>query len=84
MLKRKSFEAQDFFIYFSYVAFVGFWSLYVAMLGPLKRVNGLTKGTVEMYPTVVDDLGYMARRIWSAQLSFYLCVFSVKLSLLCL
>ena len=82
--KRKSFEAQDFFIYFAYVAFIAFWSLYVSFLGPLRRVNGLTKGTVQPYPTVLDDLGFMARRLWSAQLVFYLSVFSVKLSLLCL
>jgi hypothetical protein len=82
--KRRSFEAQDFYIYLSYVAFVGFWSLYVSLLGPLKKLNGLTNGTVQPYPTITDDLGYCARRLWSAQLVFYACVFSVKLSLLCL
>jgi hypothetical protein len=84
LIKRKTFEAQDFFIYFAYVAFVAFWSLYVALLGPLKKVNGLTKGTVKPYPTVIDDLAFMAKRLWTAQLVFYLCVYSVKLSLLCL
>jgi hypothetical protein len=82
--KRRTVEAQDCFIYFAYVAFVGSCTLYVALLGPLRKVNGVGRGTVQPYPTVLDDLGYIARRLWSAQQIFYAGVFAVKLSLLCL
>lgn len=82
--KRRSLEVQDFFIYFAYITFIGCLSLYISLLGPLKRLNGLTKGTVKPYPTIPEDLGYVAKRIWSAQWLFYTCVYSVKLSLLSL
>ncbi|CAI6336544.1 unnamed protein product [Periconia digitata] len=82
--RRKSFEFQDFFIYFAYALYVGLWTEYIIAVPYLYKLSAVALGEIDIYPTITQDAGYMSRLIFSAQMLFYTCLFAVKLSLMTL
>lgn len=82
--RRKTFEFQDFFIYFAYAMYVGLWTEYIIAVPYLFKLTSVAVGEIDPYPTVTQDAGYMSRLIFSAQMLFYTCLFSVKLSFMTL
>ncbi|KAF1954781.1 hypothetical protein CC80DRAFT_416744 [Byssothecium circinans] len=82
--KRRTFEFQDFFIYFAYALYVGLWTEYIIAVPYLFKLTAVTNGEIPPYPNVIKDAAYMSRLIFTAQMCFYVSLWSVKMSLLSL
>lgn len=82
--KRKTLELQDYFIYLAYILYVTLWTAYVKAAPILYKLNRLKNGEIAVYPTVVNDAGFVSRMIFVAQICFYTQLFAVKWSLLSL
>lgn len=82
--RKKTLELHDYFIYFAYCLYVSLWTCYIIAIPVLYKLDAVATGRAQPYPEMVDDAGYMARLIFSSQMCFYTCLYSVKASLLVL
>ncbi|KAF2641901.1 hypothetical protein P280DRAFT_548513 [Massarina eburnea CBS 473.64] len=82
--KRRTLEFQDFFIYLAYALYLGLWAQYIVAVPYLFKLSAVSSGEIAPYPDVTKDVAYMSKLIWTAQMCFYICLWSVKMSLLSL
>ena len=82
--RRKKLELQDYFLYFACACYLGACSLYITAIPTLFRIRDITLGKVPVPSDFIQFSALDARLIWAAQMCFWSCLWSVKLSLLCL
>lgn len=84
VVKRKTMELQDYFIYFAYALYLTLWTAYVKAAPVLFKLSQVKNEEIPVYKTVLDDGGFVAKMICVAQLCYYTHLFAVKWSLLAL
>ncbi|KAH8731846.1 hypothetical protein GQ44DRAFT_603720 [Phaeosphaeriaceae sp. PMI808] len=82
--RRKSFELQDFSIYFAYIIYIALWSVYLAVIPPMFRVYAVIGREIPPYKELIQDAAMMLRLLTAGQMCFYSMLFAVKISLLSL
>jgi hypothetical protein len=82
--RRKNLELQDYFIYLAYAFYLSLCILYIIVTPILFRIQDVAAGLLPMPSDFLSTAGYTSRLIFSAQMCFYACLWSVKFSLLCL
>lgn len=82
--RRKKLELQDYLLYLAYAFYLALCALYIIGVQILFEIQDVTTGITPMPSDFIQTAGVISRLIWSAQMCFYSCLWSVKFSLLCL
>lgn len=78
----KKLELQNYISYFAFTCYLGACPLYITMVLILFKIPDVTIGMIAIPINSINTAGLTGIRIWAAQMCFYTCLWSVKVSLL--
>lgn len=84
ILDRRKFSWDDGWLVVAYIIFMAISCLYLVASPTIFRLQDLVSGKIDLYPTVADDGLYMQKTFFVTTSGLWICLWTVKFSLLAL
>jgi hypothetical protein len=82
--RRKNVETQDICLYIAFLAYLAFTILYIVITPIFFKIQALQAEKLAPWPTMMEDIKFASKVMWSSGMEYWTCLWFVKFSLLAL